>query len=130
MNRIAVVALLYVVASLPAFAADDASPELNLSIPSPPTDDAGRFFVERIEELGRFGLLQMGDGFALYGRLSLRRIDAIEAGLSHKAATYGLHGQFEFDGARNMVMRFGWDRYAVGPHAGGNLYLLSATIQF
>lgn len=127
MKKITVIALLYAIASLPAFAADDASPELNLEIPSPP-DDAERFVVERIEELGRFSLLQMGDRFALYGRLSLRRIDAVEAGVSHNAPTYGLHGQF--DGARNMVMRFGWDRYAVGPYAGGNLYLLSATIRF
>ena len=128
MKKIAAIALLYAIASLPAFAANDASPELNLEIPSPPTDGAERFVVERIEELGRFSLLQMGDRFSLYGRLSLRRVDTVEAGVSHNAPTYGLHGQF--DGTRNMVMRFGWDRYAVGPLAGGNLYLLSATLRF
>lgn len=128
MKKIAVIALLQFLASLPAMAADDVSPELNLEIPDPPADGADRFVIERIEELGRFSLLQLGDRFALYGRLSLRSIDAVEAGVSHNAATYGLHGQF--DGARNMVMRFGWGRYAVGPHAGANLYLLSATIRF
>lgn len=129
MKKIIVIALLYAIASVPAFAADKTDvPGFDSGTPVLPADDADRFVVERIEELGRFSLLQMGDRFALYGRLSLRRLDAIEAGMFHNAATYGLHGQF--DGTRNMVMRFGWDRYAVGPHAGGNLYLLSATFRF
>lgn len=127
MKKIAVIALLHVFASLPAYAVDEASPELNLEIPNPPADEATRLFVERLKEMGRFGLLQVGDGFSLYGQLSVPRLAAV-SGMPRNSAAGGLHVQF--DGVRGVGLHFGWDRYVAGPDSGGSLYTLGATLRF
>lgn len=124
MKKIAVVALLHTLVSTPVFAAADMSPGLNLGTPLPPADEGARLFVERLEELGRFSLMQVGDGLLLYGQLFAPRL---AAGMPRNAAACGLHMQF--DGGQGVGLHFGWDRYVTGTDSGG-FYSLGATFRF
>lgn len=126
MKKIAAVALLHALVSSPVFAADGRSSEPNLAIPGPPPDETARLFVERLEELGKFRLLQVEGGLLLYGQIFSPRT-AAWAGLPRQAGACGLHVQF--DGVQGVGVHFGWDRQVVGPDS-GNLYSLGATIRF
>lgn len=128
MKKIAAIVLLYVIATLPAFAADNdahALSEPDAGTPPFPALDALKSEVAR---LSSFKLLQVSDSFSLYGKLSVPRITAAEVGAHRSSATYGLRGQL---GGRSRVdIRFGWDRYIAGQYPNDNLYSLTATVDF
>ncbi len=134
MKKIAAIALLYTIASMPAFAADDdnayAPPKLDMETLNTPADETRQLIVERIERLSKFSLLQVNDNFSLYGKLSFPRINAGDAasGTHRNAVTYGLQGQL--DSTPKIGIRFGWDRYIAGRNTSDNLYSLTAVVKF
>jgi len=126
MRKIAVIALLYVIAVSPACADDAyglAGPDADAGLLSA---DSG--LESGLARLSTFSLLQVSDNFSLHGRLSVPRITAAETGVQRNAATYGLRGQF--DSSPKLGVRFGWDRYVAGQNSGDNLYSLTATVKF
>lgn len=130
MKRISVVALLYAIAGLPAYAADDgayvfSAPDADRLLPP-----AVRSWKAELARLGTISLWQVNDGLALYGKLSVRHLHAgdAEAGIHYNSPTYGLRGQF--DSPQGIGIRFGWDRYVAGANSGDDLYSLSATVKF
>lgn len=131
MKKLAACALLYVIASMPAYAVDVAPPyasfDLNTETLDASTKKNRQFIVERIESLSKFGLLQANDSFSMYGKLSFRH-SGTGNGTNHSAPVYGLHGQF--NSTHGIGIHFGWDRYIVKQSSGDNVYTLTATVQF
>lgn len=133
MKKIAAITLLYAIASMPAYAADDnayALLKMETETQDMPAYEARQLIVERIETLSKFSLWQVNDNFSLYGKLSIPRITTgdAEAGTHRNAATYGLRGQL--DSTPRIGIRFGWDRYIAGQNTNGNLYSLTAVVRF
>jgi len=130
MKRIAAVALLYVIAALPAAAAEDnvyAFPVPDTDAPLPPDVAA---LKSELARLTWFSLLHEADSFSIYGGLFIPRLhaDGAEAGVRRNAPTYGLHAQLY--GSPGIGVRFSWDRDVAGGRSGDNRYSLSATIKF
>jgi hypothetical protein len=132
MKRIAAITLLYAIAAMSAFAADDNA------YPNPDTPDALRNAMlgeirAKADRLSKFSLLELNDNFSLYGKLSIPRLTGHEAGIQRNAVTYGLHGQLgsiQGMGIPKMGIRFGWNRYLAGSNTGDNLYSLTAEFKF
>lgn len=122
MNRIAIIALLYATVSMPVFAAGDAQALAD-------ADALRRHLGASVEEMSTFSLLKTNGSFSLYGKLSHPRLAGAEdLAPPRNAATYGLHGKF--GNTSKVGIRFGWDRYIAGDHAGNNLYSLTAVVKF
>lgn len=133
MRKIATITLLYAIAAMPAFAADD-----NI-YPKPDSPDALRNTMlgeirAKADRLSTFSLLELNGNFSLYSKLSIPRLTTGDKTMmQHNAFAYGLHGQLGSMagiGIPKMGMRFGWNRYLAGPDTGGNLYSLTAEVKF
>ncbi|WP_435627565.1 hypothetical protein [Candidatus Ferrigenium straubiae] len=133
MKKIATIALLYAIAAMPVYAAED------YLVPEADAPDVLRSATlgkirASADRLSTFNLLEVNNNFSLYGKLSIPRLTTgIETGIQRNAVTYGLHGQLGSMagiGIPKMGLRFGWNRDLVGPDSGGNMYSLTAEIKF
>lgn len=127
MNRIAAIALLYAVASMPAVAADD-SAYMPAETDATPQAALKKLKAE-IERMSTFSLLEKNGSFSLSGKLSIPRLSsADEFATRRDAPTYGLRSQLV--DTPTMGVKFGWDRYIAGKNSGDNLYSLTAVVRF
>lgn len=133
MKKIATIALLYAITTMPAFAAEDyLAPEADA--PDVLRNAMLGEIRAKADRLSTFSLLEVNNNFSLYGKLSVPRLTTgIETGMQRNAVTYGLHGRLGSMagiGIPKMGIRFGWNRDLAGQNTGGNLYSLTAEIKF
>ncbi len=134
MKKIAASTMLYVIASMPAYAADEDNAYVSIKEDNEtlntPAYETRRLIVERVEKLSKFSLLQVNDNFSLYGKLSLPRLKTGDADnvIHRNAPTYGLRAQF--GSTPRIGIRIGWERYIAGQNANDNLYSLTAVVKF